>query len=253
MYKELKFLKNSSKYSKNNILGIFTISTFALHLIILIVLFLLYGSLSSLSRKPPPTLVELADGTSAKVGSIGNKERSPQAILHFVSSTLTLMMNWSGTVPTTADTQAQTNKPKPDPGVDISSLGNVDGRVSISAWEASYALSSDFRKDFLQLLAQMTPSGIFEQKTQVVFIPLSIEQPIQISPGKWKVKIVANLNIFDVRTNIGEVIPFNKEIFIQAVEAPSKSPSGGLALLINHIRSSGLEVYAIRDLKEENL
>ena len=249
--KKRVFFKSSIKYSSKDILGIFVISTIALNIINLFVLFMLYGSYSQLSKKNPPTLVELANGDSLKVTPIGSQERSPQAVLHFVSSTLSLMFNWSGTVPT-SDANSNTNKPKADPGVDINSLGGK-GKVSIAAWEASYALSSDFRKQFLQLIAQMTPQGVFEQKTQVVFMPIYLRQPIQISQGKWKIKVVANLNIFDRRSNVGEIVPFNKEIFVRAVEVPEQSPSGGLASLINHIRSSGLEIYAIRNLKEENL
>ena len=249
--KKLHFFKSSIKYSGNDVLGIFAISTFVLHIITLFFLFLLSGYYSQLSKKAPPTLVELANGESLKVNSIGSKERSPQAILHFVSSTLSLMFNWSGTIPT-SDTNSKSNKPKADSGVDINSLGGK-GKVSIVAWEASYALSSDFRKQFLQLIAQMTPQGVFEQKTQVVFMPIYIQQPIQTSQGKWKIKVVANLNIFDRKSNVGEIVPFNKEIFVRAVEVPEQSPSGGLASLINHIRSSGLEIYAIRNLKEENL
>ena len=249
---KLNFLKKSTQSSTADVLGIFAISTFGLHILTLFFLFLLYGSFSRLSKKPPPTLVELNDGKSVQVTSIGSKERTPTTILNFVKTTFTLMLNWSGTIPI-SNNDLGTKKAKPDPGVNIKSLAGKEGKVTVAAWEASYALSSDFRKEFVQLLAQMTPTGVFEQNTQVVFIPLSIQQPIQISPGKWKVRMISNLNIFDTRTNIGEVIPFNKEIFIQAVEVPGSSPSGGLELIIRNIRASGLEIYAIRDFKSENL
>lgn len=245
---KLKFLKKSTQTSSNDILGIFAVSTFGLNVVTLIVLFLLYGAFSRLSKKPAPTLVELNNGKSVNVVPIGSQERTPKTILDFVKTTFTLMMNWSGTIPISDDNTA-IKKPKPDPGVNI----KAGGKVTVAAWEASYALSSDFRKQFLQLLAQMTPAGVFEQNTQVVFVPLSIEQPIEISPGKWKVKMIANLNIFDTRSNMGEVIPFNKEIFIRAVEPLESSPSGGLELIIKNIRASGLEIYAIRDFKKENL
>ncbi len=250
---KLNFLKKSTQSSTADVLGIFAISTFGLHIVTLFLLFLLYGSFSRLSKKPPPTLVELNNGKSVKVTSIGSKERTPKTILNFTKKTFTLMLNWSGTIPISNDDFSGAKKARPDPGVNIKSLAGKNGKVTVAAWEASYALSSDFRKDFVQLLAEMTPAGVFEQNTQVVFIPLSIQQPIQISKGKWKVRMISNLNIFDTRTNIGEVIPFNKEIFIQAVEVPGDSPSGGLELIIRNIRASGLEIYAIRDFKSENL
>lgn len=249
---KLNFLKKSTQSSTADVLGIFAVSTFGLHIFTFIILFLLYGSFSRLSKKPPPTLVELNNGKSVQVTSIGSKERTSTTILNFVKTTFTLMLNWSGTIPISND-EIGTKKAKPDPGVSIKQLAGSDGKVTIAAWQSSYALSSDFRKEFIQLLAEMTPAGVFEQNTQVVFIPLSIQQPIKISQGKWKVRMISNLNIFDTRSNIGEVIPFNKEIFIKAVEIPENSPSGGLELIIKNIRASGLEIYAIRDFKQENL
>ena len=104
------------------------------------------------------------------------------------------------------------------------------------------------------MLADITPSGVFKGRTQVVFVAQYFQQPVLIEEGKWKVKIVANLTIFDESNKLGEVIPFNKEIFVRAVEAPS-SPSkiDGLAAIVYQVRSSGLEIYAIRDLPQENL
>jgi hypothetical protein len=66
--------------------------------------------------------------------------------------------------------------------------------------------------------------------------------------------MIANLTIFDRGNNLGEVIPFNKEIFVRAVEAP-ESPANitGLSAVIYQVRASGLEIYAIRDLPQENL
>jgi hypothetical protein len=66
--------------------------------------------------------------------------------------------------------------------------------------------------------------------------------------------MVANLTVFDQGNNLGEVIPFNKEIFVRAVEAPdSPTTVDGLAAVIYQVRASGLEIYAIRDLPQENL
>jgi hypothetical protein len=66
--------------------------------------------------------------------------------------------------------------------------------------------------------------------------------------------MVANLTVFDRGNNLGEVIPFNKEIFVQAVEAPSPPVQmTGLTAVIYGVRSSGLEIYAIRDMSEDNL
>ena len=67
--------------------------------------------------------------------------------------------------------------------------------------------------------------------------------------------MVANLLVLDKTSNLGEVIPFNKEVYIRAVEAP-QTPSDNspeLAAKIYAVRQSGLEIYAIRDLTREDL
>lgn len=251
--KRLRFLNSAStRFSTGDTLALFAVGTFGLHIVTFFVLILLYGSYSQLSKKAPPSLVQLETGKSIKVASIGSLERTPQVILHFVSDTMTLMMNWSGTLPSTTVEEAA--KPKPDPGIDIRSSSNGNGKVTSSAWQASHALSEDFRKEFLQILAEITPPAVFKGTTQVVLVPLSIQPPIKIAEGKWKVKMVANLSIFDQGNKLGEVIPFNKEIFVQAVEAPDMATTNdGLAAAIYQMRASGLEIYAIRDLPQENL
>mgnify|MGYP001790997259 CR=1 FL=1 len=251
--KYLKFLNETTKnFSKRDKLALFTIVTCGLHILSFLILFLLYGSYSQLSKKPPPALVQLESGNSIKVSQLGNLERTSQVVLRFVSDTMSLMMNWSGNLPATTVEDAV--KPKPDPGINIYANGSNKSKVTYGAWQSSYALSEDFRSEFLQLIADITPSGVFKGRTQVAFVPKHFQQPIKIEDGKWKVKMVANLTIFDQNSNWRETIPFNKEIFVRAVEVP-QSPinAGSLASIIYQVRLSGLEIYAIRDLPQENL
>ncbi|NJO65327.1 MAG: hypothetical protein HC836_46715 [Richelia sp. RM2_1_2] len=251
--KRLRFLNRASKkLSNGDTLALFAVGTFGLHLITFFMLILLYGSYSQLNKKPPPSLVQLETGKAIQVASLGNLDRTPQVVSRFVSDTMTLMMNWSGTLP--PDTVEENAKPLQDKGVDIGQHEARRSKVPLGAWQASYALSSDFRSEFLKKLASMTPPGVFKGTTQVVLIPLSIQSPTKIEEGKWKVKMIANLNVFDQTNNLGEVIPFNKEIFVRAVVAPS-SPvnTNNLAEVIYQVRASGLEIYAMRDLSEENL
>jgi hypothetical protein len=251
--KRLRFLNRASKkFSTGDTLALFAVVTFGLHIITFFLLVLIYGSYSQLNKKPPPTLVQLETGSAIKVAPLGNRDRTPQVISRFVSDTMTLMMNWSGNLPPT--TVEESAKHKTDTGINIGERRLRGNKVTSGAWQASHALSEDFRKEFLKMLASMTPPGVFKGKTQVILVPLSIQSPIKIEEGKWKVKMIANLTIFDRGNNLGEVIPFNKEIFVRAVEAP-ESPANvsGLAAVIYQVRASGLEIYAIRDLPQENL
>ncbi len=251
--KRLRFLNRSSKrLSTGDTLALFAVGTFGLHLITFFLLILLYGSYSQLNKKPPPSLVQLETGKAIQVAALGNRDRTKQVISRFVSDTMTLMMNWSGTLP--PDTVEENAKPLQDKGVDIGQHESRGSKVPLGAWQASYALSSDFRSEFLKKLASMTPPGVFKGTTQVVLIPLSIQSPTKIEEGKWKVKMIANLNVFDQTNNLGEVIPFNQEIFVRAVVAPSSPINiSNLAEVIYQVRASGLEIYAMRDLSEENL
>lgn len=251
--KRLRFLNRTAKtVSTSDILALFAVGTFLLHIITFFILLLIYASYSQLNKKAPPSLVQLETGSAIKVAPLDSQERTPQVVMRFVSDTMTLMMNWSGKLPPA--TVEEATQPKLDPGVNISNRGLRGSKIASAAWFASYALSEDFRKDFLKVLASITPSGIFQGRTQVVLVPLSIQSPIKIESGKWKVKMIANLTVFDQGNNLGEVIPFNKEIFVRAVSAPeSPSKIDGLAAVIYQVRASGLEIYAIRDLAQENL
>lgn len=248
--KRLRFLERQEKrFTTSDTLALFAVVTLGLHIINLLGVILLYGAYSSLARKAPPTLVQLETGKTIAVAPLGSKERTPKVISQFVADIFTLMMNWSGTLPATTVEEAA--NPKPDPGIKIDNRN----RLTTAAWQASFALSEDFRKEFLTKLAQITPSGVFNRSVQVTLVPLEIQPPTQIASGKWKVKMVANLMVMDKTSNLGDVIPFNKEIYVQAVEAP-KAPTETLSELaskVYSVRQSGLEIYAIRDLNKENL
>jgi len=246
--KSLRFLESKSQ---GGLLGLFAIGTLGLHLVILSVLIWQYGAYSNLASKPPPSLVQLSSGEAISVAPLGNKKRTPEVVLNFVVGTMTLMMNWSGQMPATNLEGA--TKPVLDPGVEMRTIGvGKKGKISTSSWQAGFAFSEDFRKEFLQKIAELTPSGVFVGKTQVALVPIDVRPPIQITEGKWKVAMVANLMVFDKGSNLGEVIPFNKEIFVQAVEVPVFTETG-VAAVIHKMRSSGLEIYAIRDLTREDL
>ncbi|MGB3656263.1 MAG: hypothetical protein WBA41_34315, partial [Rivularia sp. (in: cyanobacteria)] len=174
--KRLKFLNRASKkFSTGDTLALFAVGTFGIHLITFFLLILLIGSYSQLNKKPPPSLVQLETGKGIKLAPLGNVERTPQVVSRFVSDTMTLMMNWSGNLPPT--TIEENAKPIKDKGVNIGERGLRGSKVTSGAWQASYALSEDFRKDFLKKLASITPQGVFKGTTQVVLIPLSIQSP----------------------------------------------------------------------------
>jgi hypothetical protein len=249
MNKQLQLLNSKrAAYTQRDTLGIFVVVSISLQGLVLLVAILLYGSFNRLANKPPPSLVQLANGQTVAAAPLDHKQRSPEVIKRFTKDTLTSLMSWSGELPSPDGTA----KTIPDAGIE---LNNARGKVTTPAWEASFALSEDFRKEFLLKLADLTPPSVFGGTTKVVLVPLDIQAPIKIDEGKWKVVIVANLIILS-QNNLGDVIPFNKEIFLSAVEAPNYkdfTSSDEMATIIARVRASGLEIYAIRDLPTNDL
>ncbi|MBE9128020.1 MULTISPECIES: hypothetical protein [unclassified Coleofasciculus] len=247
--KQLQLLNGKrASYTQRDTLGVFVIVSIGLQGLVLLTAILLYGSFNRLANKPPPSLVQLNDGQTVAAAPLPNKERSPEVIKRFTKDTLTALMSWSGELPS-PDGTAQNI---PDDGVE---LKNARGKITTPAWETSFALAEDFRKEFLLKLAELTPPSIFNGTTKVVLVPLDIQTPIKIDEGKWKVVMVANLIVLS-QNNLGDVIPFNKEIFLSAVEAPDYkdfTSSDETAAIIARARASGLEIYAIRDLPTNDL
>lgn len=251
--RRLNFLARQQKaLSQRDVLGLLVLGTLGAQALVLVFQILQYGAYSRLANKPPPSLVQLSDGKAINVAPLDSKERTPAVVKEFASGVLTLMMTWTGKLPAASVEEAAT--PKLDSGVEIKSLTGRRGKVTTASWQASFALSEDYRKEFLSKLAVLTPSGVFRGNTEVSLVILEIQNPEKIGDGQWKVKIVANLMIFENNDALGQVIPFNKEIFVKAVEPP-KYPAqiAGIAKIIYGIRSSGLEIYGMRDLLQENL
>jgi len=232
-------------------LPMFVLGSVGLQLLILLLVFLQAAALSRLSRQESPTLVQLQDGQAIRAAAIGPRERTPETIRRFVSDTLTLMFNWSGKLP--ARTAAAARNPQPDPGLPIE-VERGKRKVATASWQASFAFSEDFRRPFLQRVAELTPAGVFNGSTQVVMVIGYVSEPQRVGDGRWKVDVVANLQVFSQADALGQTLPFNREVFVEAIQAPAV-PAGETPLeqTIYSIRQSGLQIYAIRELEREDI
>lgn len=244
------------KFSKTDLLPIFVLATLGLS-----VLSLGWQAANTLainreSRKPTPTLVQLADGQAVGVSSMAHHERTPETIKRFVHEALALTFNWSGTLP--PETPQEERMPKPDPGVKITSsrMGGTSNLVTTASWQASFAYSEDYRNELLRVLAQLTPRGVFSRDMEALLVVRHISEPEQVEAGKWRVELVADRILFDRSNRQGYPIAFNREIFIQAVPQPI-SPLGDNASFLEKtvykIRQAGLDIYAMRELERGDL
>lgn len=235
---------------KGNLFVTLAVATFGLHLLTLLLLIIQGLTIRQLSVQKPPTFVQLVDGKP--VNNQNELQRKPQAIEEFVSKTMISMFNWSGKLPALNVNQA--TNPKKDLGISIRTLGGGSKKVTTSSWISSFAFSEDFRKGFLSAVAELTPPEVFSNNSdRAILAELNITRiypPQQIEPGKWKVGMVANL--VQKRGSENKIItPFNKDIFVQAVDTfdyPIKQNLTDLQKAIYTTRSDKLEIYEIREL-----
>jgi hypothetical protein len=209
-----------------------------------------WGAVSELRRKEVPSLVQLDSGRAIAVAPLGRRERTPAVVQRFATDSMAMLLTMSDRLPASGPGEAGR---RADPGVPIET---EDGRrrVTTAAWEASFALSADFRQTFLQRIAALTPPEVFDGELQAVLVPVRVGAPQRIRDGEWKVALVANSIVVRRGDRGGEAIPFNKEIFVRAIDAPPPpEATSPLAQQVHAIRAAGLEIYAIRDLERPDL
>ncbi|HEY9824620.1 MAG TPA: hypothetical protein V6D19_04170 [Stenomitos sp.] len=243
----------SGKQSRNNI-PILIMGTLGFQALNLLLLFALVCGVFAIALKPAPTLVQTVDGKPLRVTAKENRSREPETIKRFVKDIVALMFSMTGTLPPENFDQARL--PKPDAGVTI---GSKNLKIATASFQAGFALSEDFRRPFLESLADITPQELFagtrqdptKPPTQVVPVIKLISEPSQVQSGLWKVNVVANLILFNGKDQLGQdVIPFNKEITLRAVEAPQNlTGNTPLERTIFGIRQAGLEILAIKDIR----
>ena len=196
-------------------------------------------------------VIQLIDGK--KIVIKDNLARDPVAIKKFVGNIMTLMFNWSGTLP--PQTISDRVAPLRDRGILISTPQGGNNKVTTNSWVASFALSEDFRRGFLREIAAITPSEVFinddQQGLSAELMIKRIDLPEKIASGKWRVGLVADL-IQRKRGDGSKIItPFNKDLLVRATDYfsyPLPDQMTDLQGAIYAIRSSKMEIYEIRNL-----
>jgi hypothetical protein len=196
-----------------------------------------------LNDKPPPSLVQMQDGSAYRVRPVAASNRTPAVIQYFTTTTLTQLFNWNGEL---VEADGQRIK---DPGIDIETDEGT-AKVTTASMTASFALSEAFRLPFLQRVAALTPPGVFTGNTQVVLIIDRVSEPQELAPGKWQLSVLAHLAVFTGGSSPQTTIPFHREITVEATTAPVV-PEGETPLeqAIYSIRQAGLVITDIRPLE----
>jgi hypothetical protein len=244
-------LLNKRKQTGSSILNSFAIATFGLHLLVLLLFFLQGLNIRQLSLRKPPNFVQMIDGEP--LAATDDLARDPEVIRQFLSTTMTSMFNWSGSLP--PQTIEEAAKPQPDPGITIRTPQGGSQKVTTSSWVASFAISEDFRKGFLSAIAEMTPPEVFSSNpNQAMSAELVIQRiypPEQIAPGQWRVGMVADLVQKKVNDDRRGITPFNKDFLVRAVDYfpyPLADTRTDIQKAIYSNRASKLEIYEMRNL-----
>lgn len=225
-----------------------------------VVLLLAVGNsigLSAIARKPAPSLVQLVGGKSIATEPVDPNQRTPDVVRQFVKSSLGMMFTWNAKVQVAdPNAAAASSSAVTDPGVQLNGADGSSGRVTTASWQSSFALAEDFRNQFLLQIAKMTPPEIFSGNAQSVLSIESISDPKPVANGQWQVDMVSNLLIFDSQFPQGRAIPFNKSIFVKAVEPaldPLPDSSTPIQKAVYTMRQSGLEVTEMQDIDVQQL
>ena len=207
--------------------------------------FWLAVSFSRLANQATPTLVQQVDGRAFTVRPADSLHREPEVIRRLVSDWAVMTFTW-GKLP-------NDQSPIVDEGIEV--VGQK--RVPTAAWEASFALSPDFRDAFLQKLAsEVVPETVFEGVVSAVLIPQHISLPQAAGKGYWRVDLIATRIIFDPSHPAGYTLPFNRSFYVKAVE-PARKPlianASEYQQLVYRMLEGGVQIEEIRPMNAEGL
>lgn len=228
-----------------NLTPIFLMGNAVLLVLLLLIQVINFARIGKVAESKMPTLVELADGSSIRVSPIDNDERTPAAITYFVGQTMTGLLSWT-VIPKSDDLNPDpVKKPVLDAGVQVG-----DKKITTNVWVSGFALSEDFRSDFLEELGKLTPVDVFNGTTQSVLAVRYFSEPQKLVQGKWSIDMVANLVVFQGSNQVGKAIAFNKTIFVRAIDTPAPpANSASIQRIAYSVRKAGLEIYKMQDLE----
>lgn len=196
-------------------------------------------------KQPPPRLVELASGDTIATRAVGSLDREPQTIDKFTREVLGLMFTWTGLLPGEEGIV-------PDEGIVVGQAPNTK-RLTTPAWQATLALSPELQGPMQVKIAELTPSAVFGGGDQVILniTHLAPPRPDPARTGYWTQTLVARLVRFQNGQVAGKPVAFNRKIYLRAVDPPQTSPLelSDIQRALREIRSSGLEIYKIEEVK----
>jgi hypothetical protein len=202
--------------------------------------------LQRLTSQPLPTLVQLSDGRTLPAVSKPHYEREPAVIRRFVSEALQALFTWRRFIPGGVG-----QKDLIDPGIVLSNRETIPSSV----FQAGFFLSEDLRAELLRQLAALSNKTLEGRTSQVLFTASFVgsPEPVEHQANAWKVTVIGQQVVFSPSHLEGVALPFNKEIYVRAIDPPitTSFPQTAIEQAVLQVRGSGLEIYAIRSLPKD--
>jgi hypothetical protein len=185
------------------------------------------------------TFVQLVNGEVLVISEEDGLYRHPEVIKNTVRQWATLTFDWNGSI-------AQTQQSKS--GYEI----GRNRRVTTNAYLASYLLQSGekgFRKKGLEIIADITPSGVFSGDITAKILISHLSEPRQIAVGKWELDLVST-RILRNKQGEEQEIPFNRTFILEATDLPDPpaADASPVEQRVYQVRAGGLEITKISDL-----
>lgn len=254
----------STQEQEKNLVALCALATLGISAVGLLVSMMALGTANTIANKPMPTLVQTTSGKTMQIKALEGKDRSNEVIKDFTVKTFTNLFTWRVyLIPTNQD---EMRSPKADPGVAVEVDGTANLKLPTPVWGASFTIADDFRKDFLgKYLAPLTTSlKVLQGSSEVAFIPISIQDPIEVKSNnpdvkQWKVKMVANLAVRTAANLPETLVPFNQDIYLQSVTPPIMpdlsrlDPKTDLQAVIAIARSPGLQIIGMEKFTSQDL
>lgn len=219
-----------------------TLAQFVITAAILLILpMLLYIAVLVKSNKQETTVVQLVDGRSIVGENKPASYRTPEQVEEFTKEWASWTFSADGKIPGTDEV---------DPGRET----NTGEQVTSNAWVGSFMLDTDFRQEFLDVLAEIMPTeDLISGRLTSSLIPDFIESQ-QVSETTWEVTLISSILLIDKATGVQEErIPFNKAVTIEVTTVPS-SPLGEDANTLEKVaykmRARGLKITELLDYQE---
>lgn len=208
------------------------------------------------AAKPTPDLVQQDNGVMARVRPLDKRiDSKPDQVVNFLEDRLSRIFNWSGLLVDTSDPSGL--KYVHDPGVEVSTAKGQSVLIPTTLYNEQFVFDEPIRIPMLSNIAQIikdgnVDQGIFKndpahpsQATIYRFVLRGkIEYPQEVSTGRWKVRVSADIVRFSMTETLGvkatHIANFLQDIYVREA---SKIPQ----LMIRDQKQQDLLWYGRKD------